>query len=152
MKKIRVVTIVCTVALFIIFIQYGGMVVLGNAILGRENPSMYELEQFLDENEVDEHRYIQGEYECNDFSVDLIEDARRQGYKAGLVDLSRDGKHQHYMVAFRVDGKLTLVEPQYDAVIQNQEINRLMRKVNYDNYKIDWNQPLIGYHIYRVLT
>jgi len=47
----------------------------------REFYSLNELKDWLTKNKVNEHGYIEDVYDCDDFAIDLVRDARKDGYE-----------------------------------------------------------------------
>ena len=88
----------------------------------RDFPNLETLEEFLQENKIDENMWIDQEYTCYTFSTDLVEASRIAGYRAQVLvksDYMGTGL-SHAYVQFWVESidAWVLVEPQDDGIIE----------------------------------
>lgn len=123
-------------------------------IQGWKNPSYQELVEFLETDETALHPFIEGTYECKHFSIDLIRNARAQGYRAGYVSLSNPRGNDHAIVCFETtDNGLVFVEPQLNLLITSEELKDMLENKLYsikvqglpmesamplDNVRVSW--------------
>jgi hypothetical protein len=123
-------------------------------IQGWKNPSYQELVEFLETDETAFQPFIEGTYECKHFSIDLIRNARAQGYRAGYVSLSNPQGNDHAIVCFETtDNGLVFVEPQLNLLITSEELKDMLENKVYsirvqglpmesamplDNVRVSW--------------
>jgi len=83
------------------------------------NPTYNELKHFLAEDRTDSKHYVEGVYNCSDFSSDVNNNAEAQGLRAGIVFIDFTDGRSHAVVAFdTVDKGLIFIEPQFDDEIE----------------------------------
>ena len=99
------------------------------------NPTHKEMWEFLTHDDTDANPHVVGEYECVDFSAQLINNAKANGTRAAYVHIGAE-KWAHALVAFEtVDRGLIFIEPQTDDV----------KKVAVDaSY---WGRTIVEFHI-----
>jgi hypothetical protein len=96
-------------------------------VYGWRNPSIAEMQTFLRNDPTELHPFIDGNYECKQFCVDLIRNARAQGYRAGYVTLSNPLGDDHAIVCFdTTDQGYVFVEPQLDVVFTASELQQMI--------------------------
>lgn len=96
-------------------------------VYGWRNPSSEEMQSFLRKDPTDLHLFIDGRYECKQFSMDLIRNARAQGYRAGYVTLTNPMGDDHAIVCFdTTDQGYVFVEPQVDVVFTASELQHML--------------------------
>ena len=96
-------------------------------VYGWRNPSIAEMQTFLRNDPTELHPFIDGSYECKQFCVDLIRNARAKGYRAGYVTLSNPLGDDHAIVCFdTTDEGVLFVEPQVDVVFTASELQQML--------------------------
>ncbi|MFC2001092.1 hypothetical protein ACFLUZ_01145 [Chloroflexota bacterium] len=89
-----------------------------------KDPSYNEMTRFLSTDDTDQTEYIEGEYECTEFAMDLCNRAEEQNIRCAFVSLRFPGKIGHAIVAFNtIDEGLIYIEPQHDDLVK-VEINK----------------------------
>jgi|GEM_PF-3069593 len=125
--------------------------------------TLSEVKDFLEKDTTDENEYDEEDYNCYDFTNDMMNNAISENIAVGLVYITMDIHHPdksdeegaHSLVAFRTIDKGTVyVEPQDDAVIHNFEVgdDYLQKRaearpgnVNFDTEWIVTKKGVIGY-------
>ena len=83
-----------------------------------KDPSYNEMLRFLEDDDTDKAEYIQGDYECIEFTTDLCNSAEEQGIRCAYVSVRFPEGRGHAIVAFNtIDRGLIYVEPQYDDLV-----------------------------------
>ena len=99
------------------------------------NPTHEEMREFLARDETDANPYVAGEYNCVDFSAQLINNAKANGIRAAYVHI-RAEKWAHALVAFEtVDRGLIFIEPQTD------DVKKVAVGASY------WGRTIVEFHI-----
>ena len=97
------------------------------------NPTYQEMCEFIYNDPTDSNTYDYNSYVCEDFSKDVIENARNKGYKAGFVHLHEPGGYGHAIVCFETSDKgLYFVEPQLDVIFDEPRMNSMIDRGVYD--------------------
>ena len=79
----------------------------------KEFKSVTELKMFLAFDNTDENEYINDTFDCDDFAIMLIENARERGYKIyGYGDYTDN----HMYCVTKINGLWYFIEPQTDYV------------------------------------
>lgn len=82
------------------------------------NPTFQEMQEFLAGDKTNEHKYVDGEYVCVDFSHEVNNNAEAQGIRCAVVDIFYPEGKGHTIVAFdTIDKGLQYVEPQFDRLV-----------------------------------
>ena len=69
-------------------------------------------------DDTDEAQYIEGEYECIEFTTDLCNSAEEKGIRCAYVSVRFPDGRGHAIVAFNtIDKGLIYIEPQYDDLV-----------------------------------
>lgn len=98
------------------------------------NPTQKEMVDFLKDDKTDENKHNPIFYTCHDFSIELINHANEQGYRAGYIHFY-GLIFDHSEVAFETsDRGIYIVDPQTDCI----------RRRVMDNYHTDC------YHKYHI--
>jgi len=101
-------------------------------ISGWENPTHQEMMDFIYEDRTELNVYTWS-YICEDFSMDVIRNARSKGYRAGFVNLNEPGGFGHAIVCFDTSDKgLYFLEPQMDMVFSKAELDNMVSRGMYD--------------------
>ena len=83
------------------------------------NPTYKELLLFLRRDRTDSKRYIEGEYDCSDFSAEVNNNAEFDGIRAAYVIIYYPQLPGHAIVAFQtVDKGLIFIEPISDETVK----------------------------------
>lgn len=125
-----------------------------------ENPSYKEMVGFVREDKTDANTYDWNTYVCEDFANDVIENAREEDIRAGMVYLESPTSMGHAIVCFKTKDKgLYFLEPQLDIIFSKGRMENMLRRGVYDiqteyggsyvSYTEYFNMPLSGYHIER---
>jgi len=71
-------------------------------IAGCSNQPTSTIKEFLLADKTNENEYISGEYVCRDFALDVVHNARKEGFKAYLFSVHWEGEtnETHCIVAF----------------------------------------------------
>ena len=136
-------TIASSVALFIT--DRGNIIALAHEQLqGWQNPTYHQMKEFIKEDTTEQTPFIEGTYECKQFCIDLIQQARQQGYRAGYVSLQNPIGDDHAIVCFDTKDKgLIFVEPQNDYMITKYELDTM---VAYGEYNPGVITPGLEFH------
>lgn len=86
-------------------------------------PTASELRSFIRTNDVDKNEYRKDEYDCDDFTSDLVNAAMNKGMFAGCVYIEFMDQGAHALAAFKtLNNGVYFVEPQNDAVFPKDEL------------------------------
>ena len=120
-----------------------------------KNPTYEEMVQFIGCDQTDKNIYIPGNYVCHDFTEDVLENAKELKIRAGYVYINCD-YDGHAIVCFETEDRgLYFLEPQYDILFSEKEMNKMKETGQYDipnslftytftNYNIRyWNNKII---------
>ena len=84
------------------------------------DPSHSELMSFIWDDGTDDHDYVDGVYECSEFSYALIANATAEGIRCGYTYLQYPDHNGHAIVAFDMtDGGRVYIDPQSDIWYRN---------------------------------
>jgi len=125
-----------------------------------KNPTYSQMEQFILEDTTDSNQYVFYSYVCEDFSRDIIENAKDKGIRAAMVYLNNPmGAYSgHAIVAFETsDRGLYFAESQLDVIFSEGYMNNMVARGIYDiqtlyggtyySYTEYFNMPLSSYSI-----
>jgi len=85
----------------------------------REFESERELMQWLAQDKTDEMEWKEREFDCDDFALTLAKNALRDGYFISIqYDARGAGGEGHLLNSTIIQGKLYLIEPQEDWIIE----------------------------------
>jgi len=125
-----------------------------------KNPTYNELSQFVLEDTTDSNQYQYYTYVCEDFSRDVIHNAKEKGIRAGMVYLydPTETYGDHAIVAIETsDEGLYFLEPQLDVLFSEGHMNSMVNRGIYDiqtiygggyyGYGGYFNMPLARYEI-----
>ena len=73
--------------------------------------TVYELQEWLYNNDISERQYIPDTYDCDNFAVDLVREARADGYE---IFICATDDHMFNMCEIR--GLWYIIEPQTDEI------------------------------------
>jgi len=83
------------------------------------DPTYSEMKQFLQEDNTDKNKYVEGNYTCTDYAADLNNNAMHAGYNVAYTYIEYPDGTGHAIDAFQtVDKGLIFIEPQYDEEVQ----------------------------------
>jgi hypothetical protein len=82
-----------------------------------KDPTYKQMMSFIREDETDKRRYIEGEYVCENFAMDICNNAEEKGIRCAYAMIAfLEGGHA--IVAFNtIDRGLIYIEPQYDDIV-----------------------------------
>lgn len=114
------------------------------------------LEFFLETNNVNQKEYLNGYYDCREFSTDLIHDLRESGFNCGYAILrpvpelrktigdesESDKITLHRITWVEINKEILFIEPQTDAIYNFTELKSHYKNKKYVDVVID------GYHPY----
>ena len=101
-------------------------------ISGWSNPTYQEMISFINEDMTESNAYTWS-YVCEDFSMDVIRNARSKGFRAGFVGLDEPSGSGHAIVCFDTSDKgLYFLEPQMDKVFSKAELDNMVSRRMYD--------------------
>ena len=138
---------------FLLYVAHDSEVFIDESI---EDPTYFEMLNFVRADQTDKNIYDYDNYVCHDFTNDVLENAKEQKIRAGYVYLNC--YMGHAIVCFEtMDRGLYFLEPQLDIVFNEMEMNRMIENkwynvgngfYQYDNsftkYEIEsWNNNLI---------
>ena len=104
-------------------------------IIELSTPTHKEMWEFLAHDDTDANPHVVGEYECVDFSAQLINNAKANGIRAAYVHI-RAKEWAHALVAFEtVDRGLIFIEPQTD------DVKKVAVGASY------WGRTIVEFHI-----
>lgn len=85
-----------------------------------EKPTLREVISFMQKDSTDSHEYSYMEYDCEDFTSDLIKNASRAGLNAHSVVIRWQGEYMgHNVVGFETsDYGMVFFEPQDDTLLE----------------------------------
>lgn len=86
--------------------------------------SLFELQTFLARDKTNENKYIPSVYDCEDFCMDLIKNAEKEGYRLHfmglpvgcMVNIKGQLLKDHTFVLAIIKNDVYLIEPQADLV------------------------------------
>lgn len=82
------------------------------------NPTYQEMMEFLAQDTTNSKGYLEDEYVCADFSVQVNNNAEAHGIRCAVVDIFYPEGYGHAIVAFEtMDRGLTFIEPQFDEEV-----------------------------------
>ena len=89
--------------------------------------SWKELNDFLASDHTNWNKYIPGKYECVNFAIDLVENAKRQNIDSEIVAVYFANGEGHSFVAFNtVDKGIVWIEPQSDYAYNTVEVGKAL--------------------------
>lgn len=106
--------------------------------LALQDPTYNELCTFVANDYTDTNEYMRVSYNCEDFTNDVVKNARAQGYKAGHVFIEgysssspisyhSGTRYGHSIVCFETSDKGTyFLEPQLDVLFSEAEMNEMV--------------------------
>lgn len=84
-----------------------------------KDPPYRQMMDFIREDRTDKERYIEGEYVCENFSMDVCNNAEEEGIRCAYVSLWFPEGIGHAIVAFNtIDKGLIYIEPQSDELVE----------------------------------
>lgn len=112
-------------------IIYAGLGLLTQKMVFLENPTFDEMCKFIENDKTNLNHYSYS-YVCEDFSKDVIRNAKMQGIKIGYVEIETADSYGHGIVAFNtIDKGVYFVEPQLDVVFSAEQMNEMINKGYY---------------------
>lgn len=125
---IAVSTLIITSSIILFISDRGNIISLANEqVHGWKNPTFNDVQLFISLDETDKNSFITKEYECKQFSIDLIRHARTFGFRAGYVSLQNPMGDDHAIVCFQTtDNGLVFVEPQNDYLMTKQNLDGML--------------------------
>jgi hypothetical protein len=145
--------IVSTSAILFVFDRGNIISYASEKINGWQDPSFKEMVEFICDDKTDLNSYIPGLYECKNFVIDFIKNARDKDFRAGYVSLHNTVGDDHAICCFKTkDRGLYFVEPQLDYFISLLEMERMVSDGRYYFGKylgVDdcLEMPISGYQI-----
>ena len=120
--------VIITSSVMLFITDRGNIISYANEhVYGWKNPDHLEMQTFLAEDATDEQPFIEDMYECKQFSIDLIRNARAKGYRAGYVTLTNPMGDDHAIVCFdTTDQGYVFVEPQLDFIISATQLKSML--------------------------
>ncbi len=98
-----------------------------------KNPSYDEMMKFIRNDKTDTNTYVFDSYVCEDFSEDVVENAKKNKIRAALVHLESPSCEGHAIVCFKTSDKgLYFLEPQLDVVFSKAEMKNMINRGVYD--------------------
>lgn len=86
------------------------------------NPPLKKVREIVEETDVDRNTYVEGEYNCAEFSYDLVNEFLERDVHSCSVELIFNDDSAHGLVALNTSDKgVIYVEPQDDKIIYNLE-------------------------------
>ena len=83
-----------------------------------KDPTYRQMVSFIKEDKTDERQYIEDEYVCQNFAMDICNNAEEEGIRCAYVIIGYPDRG-HVIVAFNtIDRGLIYVEPQHDDVVE----------------------------------
>lgn len=108
------------------------------------DPTYKEAISFIEMDQTDKNRYIEGAYTCINFAADFKANAFNMGYKCGLVYIEFPSG-AHVLVCFNTtDRGLIFIEPQTDSTMRVKVGIRYWRD---NGYLCLWDDTIIRYII-----
>ena len=84
-----------------------------------KDPTYKQMMSFIREDKTDKKQYIEGEYVCQNFAMDVCNYAEEKGIRCAYVSLWYPNEIGHIIIAFNtIDKGLTYIEPQTDEVVK----------------------------------
>lgn len=106
---------------------------------GCKNPTYLEMSNFIKKDQTDKKKWTQ-DYQCGDFSREVIKNSQDEGYIAGLVFLEMyiyeyeglEINYGHDIICFNTSDKgLYFVEPQTDDIVSKSEMEAMYQDGEY---------------------
>lgn len=98
-----------------------------------KDPTYDEMVQFITEDSTNYNAYIPGSYVCEDFSQDVVANAKEQNIRAAVVHLDEPYGYGHAIVCFETTDKgLYFLEPQLDVIFNEAEMDSMVSRGRYD--------------------
>ena len=84
-----------------------------------KDPTYEQMMSFIREDRTDKKQYIEGEYVCTNFAMDVCNYAEEEGIRCAYVNLWYPNEMGHAIIAFNtIDKGLIYIEPQTDEVVK----------------------------------
>ena len=107
-------------------------------------PSLSSVNEFLKENDVDEREYKDEDYTCVDYTFDLMEAGKKEGFETGFVYIylySDNSNSAHSIAYFNTsDEGVVYVEPQTDTMLYELPKDEYYWKLVYEKENLQYNE------------
>jgi phage pi2 protein 07 len=98
-------------------------------------PSLQILKDFIKEDDTDKMQYVEGKFECADFSYRFMMNFLKKGYFSCVSYVESEDKAHAIVAVNTTDAGIVYVEPQYDKIIYDLEVgDNYCEKVNLKCY------------------
>jgi hypothetical protein len=85
-------------------------------------PSLQILKDFIKEDDTDKMQYVEGKFECSDFSYRFMMNFLKKGYFSCVAYVESEDRAHAIVVVNTTDAGIVYVEPQYDKIIYDLEV------------------------------
>jgi hypothetical protein len=100
-----------------------------------KTPSLQILKDFIEEDDTDKMKYVEGKFECTDFSNRFVMNFLKKGYFSCVAYLESEDKAHAIVAVNTTDYGVVYVEPQYDKIIYDLEVgDNYCEKINFRCY------------------
>lgn len=84
-----------------------------------KDPTYKEMLSFISSDKTDQRQYVEGEYICLNFAMDVCNSAEEKGIRCAYVSLWYPNEQSHAIIAFNtIDKGLIYIEPQSDELVE----------------------------------
>ena len=84
-----------------------------------KDPTYRQMMDFIEKDKTEREQYIVGEYVCEDFAMDVCNNAEEEGIRCAYVTIHYPEESGHAIVAFNtIDKGLIYIEPQTDELVE----------------------------------